>query len=79
MDWTSYHRLSDIYSYLTYLANSFPQIVTLIDIGWSYEGRPLYVVRISSASSPDTKPAIWIDGGKVQRQSHLHPVLFKRK
>ncbi|KZS15411.1 Carboxypeptidase B [Daphnia magna] len=68
MDWTSYHRLSDIYSYLTYLANSFPQIVTLIDIGWSYEGRPLYVVRISSASSPDTKPAIWIDGGIHARE-----------
>lgn len=66
MDWNSFHRLTDIYDYLTYLENTYPQIVKLIKIGWSYEGRPLYVVRISSASSPDTNPAIWIDGGKVQ-------------
>ncbi|XP_045030537.1 carboxypeptidase B-like [Daphnia magna] len=62
MDWSSFHRLIDIYDYLTYLENTYPQIVKLIKIGWSYEGRPLYVVRISSASSPDTNPAIWIDG-----------------
>ncbi|KAI9553945.1 hypothetical protein GHT06_019216 [Daphnia sinensis] len=68
MDWTSFHRLSDIYSYLTYLADNFPDIVKLINIGWSYESRPLYVVRISSASSPDTMPAIWIDGGIHARE-----------
>ncbi|XP_059351453.1 carboxypeptidase B-like [Daphnia carinata] len=68
MDWTSFHRLSDIYDYLTYLAKTYPQIVKLINIGWSYEGRPLYVVRISSASSPDTNPAIWIDGGIHARE-----------
>ncbi|XP_057376151.1 carboxypeptidase B-like [Daphnia carinata] len=61
MDWTSYHRLGDIYDYLAYLTDTYPQFVTLIDIGRSYEGRPLYVVRISSAASPDTNPAIWID------------------
>lgn len=61
MDWKSYHRLSDIYGYLTYLSTTYPKLVQLIKIGTSYEGRPLYVVRISNSAS--TKPAIWIDGG----------------
>lgn len=64
MDWTSYHRLDDIYGYLDYLADKYPKIVQLINIGASYENRKLYVVHISHPSSiPDTKPAIWIDAG----------------
>lgn len=63
MDWTSYHRLDDIYGYLKYLADTYPKLVRLIDIGTSYEDRPLYVVRISNSSSPDTQPAVWIDAG----------------
>lgn len=63
MDWTSYHRLDDIYGYLTYLAMVYPNLVNLINIGTSYENRTLYVVRISNATAPDTQPAVWIDGG----------------
>ncbi|XP_046451315.1 carboxypeptidase B-like isoform X2 [Daphnia pulex] len=67
MDWNSYHRIDDIYGYLNYLADSFPRLVQLVSIGSSFEGRPLYVVRISSSSS-GTKPAIWIDGGIHARE-----------
>ncbi len=62
MDWNSYHRIDDIYGYLNYLADTYPRLVQLVSIGSSFEGRPLYVVRISSSSS-GTNPAIWIDGG----------------
>lgn len=62
MDWNSYHRVEDIYGYLNYLADTYPRLVQLTSIGSSSEGRPLYVVRISSSSS-GSKPAIWIDGG----------------
>lgn len=65
MDWNSYHRLDDIYGYLSYLAETYPQIIQLTSIGSSSEGRPLQVARISTNSSSVSKPAIWIDGGLV--------------
>ena len=65
MTWTSYHRLSDIYGYMNYLAVTYPSLVSLINIGTSYEKRPLYVLRISNSSSPGEKPAIWIDAGRL--------------
>ena len=67
MDWTSYHRAEDIYGYLNYLADKYPQNFQLISIGSSSGGLPLYVGRISSASSGSkpAKPAIWIDGGNI--------------
>nr|CAH0111029.1 unnamed protein product [Daphnia galeata] len=61
MSWTQYHRLNEIYDYLSYLADTYPCLVQLINIGTSYEGRPLYVVHISNSTSAHT-PAIWIDG-----------------
>lgn len=73
MDWNSYHRVDDIYGYLNYLADTYPRLVQLVSVGSSYEGRPLYVVRISSSSS-GTKPAIWIDGGKNKKQTFEYHV-----
>lgn len=67
MDWISYHRLDDIYGYLNYLAATYPNLVELINIGTSYENRSLYLVRISNATTPDSQPAVWIDGGIVYR------------
>ncbi len=65
MNWTSYHRLGDIYGYMSYLNATYPGLVSLINIGASYEKRPLYVLQISNSSTSrnGTKPAIWIDGG----------------
>ncbi|XP_046452056.1 carboxypeptidase B-like [Daphnia pulex] len=68
MDWTSYHRLGDIYGYMSYLNATYPGLVSLINIGSSYEKRPLYVLRISNSSCNATKPAIWIDGGIHARE-----------
>ncbi|XP_032784983.2 carboxypeptidase B [Daphnia magna] len=68
MDWISYHRLNNIYAFLTYLNTTYPKLVQLINIGSSYEKRPLYVIRISNSSSPGTRPAIWIDGGIHARE-----------
>ncbi|KAI9553884.1 hypothetical protein GHT06_019154 [Daphnia sinensis] len=68
MDWISYHRLIDIYNFMTYLNTTYPKLVQLTQIGTSYEKRPLYVLRISNSSSPGTRPAIWIDGGFHARE-----------
>ncbi|PNF39401.1 Carboxypeptidase B [Cryptotermes secundus] len=66
MTWQSYHRLADIHGYLDYLAQTYPQLVSLQTIGSSVEGRPLKVLKISSGSPG--RPAIWIDGGIHARE-----------
>lgn len=66
MTWQSYHPLADIHGYLDYLAQTYPQFVTLQTIGTSVEGRPLKVLKISS-NRPGS-PAIWIDGGIHARE-----------
>lgn len=47
MEWNSYHRLEDIHDYLDYLAETYPNVCSVVTIGYSIEGRPLKV----SASS----------------------------
>jgi hypothetical protein len=62
MTWQSYHPLADINGYLDYLAQTYPQYVSLQTIGTSVEGRALKVLKISSNRAGS--PAIWIDGGE---------------
>ncbi|XP_076285715.1 carboxypeptidase B isoform X1 [Lasioglossum baleicum] len=66
MEWTSYHRLDDIHTYLDYLAETFPGVCSVVSIGNSVEGRPLKVLRISNGK-PNV-PALWIDGGIHARE-----------
>ncbi|KAI5712610.1 hypothetical protein M8J75_009829 [Diaphorina citri] len=66
MTFHKYHRMEDIHGYLDYLAQTYPQLVTLTDIGRSLEGRPLRLVKISSGV-PNAK-AFWIDGGIHARE-----------
>merc|ERR1712135_269937 len=58
MDWTEYHPIEDIHSYLTYLETTY-DFVTLETIGQSYEGS-------------GNKPAMWIDGGIHAREWITH-------
>lgn len=46
MTWFRYHEYEDITRYLDYLQHNFPNIVELIHIGRSFEGRPLVVVKV---------------------------------
>ncbi|KAG5343265.1 CBPB Carboxypeptidase, partial [Acromyrmex heyeri] len=67
MEWTSYHDINDIYGYLDYLANTYPDVCSVQSIGKSIEGQPLKVLRISNGKTKNT-PAIWIDGGIHARE-----------
>lgn len=51
---------------MLYLRHEYPEIVKLITIGKSAEGRPLKLVKISfmKPNNNVVKQAIWIDGGK---------------
>ncbi|XP_075211067.1 carboxypeptidase B-like isoform X1 [Lycorma delicatula] len=66
LTWQRYHRYSDHQDYMNYLQNNFPDLVSIIDIGNSVEGRSIKVIKISSGQ-PGAK-AMWIDGGTHARE-----------
>lgn len=47
MNWTEYHNTSVIYEWIEGLQKDFPGIVSVINIGQSYEGTPIKLVKIS--------------------------------
>lgn len=66
MDWTSYHPLEDMYSYLDYLETTF-DFVTTESIGKSYEGTDMRLAKVCKGGCGN-KPAMWIDGGIHARE-----------
>ncbi|KAK0093767.1 hypothetical protein PV326_012716 [Microctonus aethiopoides] len=66
MEWTRYHRLDDIYGYIDYLAETYPDICSSMAIGTSFEGRPMKLLRISNGER--NAPAVWIDSGIHARE-----------
>jgi hypothetical protein len=64
LTWQNYHRIEDINGYLDYLATTYPNIVQVISIGNSIEGRPINLVKISSSTTSAATPAFFIDGGR---------------
>ena len=64
MDWRRYHRLKDIYDYLYHLQRFYPHLVQVIDIGKTVQRRPMLVVKIGT-QHVSSKPAIFIEGGKI--------------
>ena len=74
LDKTKYHTWDEVNAYLNDVAND-PQlsdIVELMQIGTSREGRPLWVLRISkegiAGKDPDVKPAAFIMGAHHARE-----------
>jgi hypothetical protein len=74
LDKTTYHTWEEVDAYLQAVADDpqFSDIVALIPIGNSREGKPLRVLRISkegiSGKEPDTKPAAFIMGAHHARE-----------
>ncbi|XP_038667990.1 carboxypeptidase A1-like [Scyliorhinus canicula] len=62
----TYHTLDEIYSWMDSLAVEFPGLVEKQQIGTSFEGRPLYVLKFSTGGTG--RPAIWIDSGIHARE-----------
>ncbi|XP_063786523.1 carboxypeptidase A1-like [Pseudophryne corroboree] len=63
--YSTYHTLDEIYSWIDSLVMEYPKLVSKIDIGQSYEGRPIYALKFSTGGN---KPAIWIDTGIHARE-----------
>ncbi|CAM4482297.1 unnamed protein product [Lepidochelys olivacea] len=65
-NYASYHTLDEIYNFMDLLVAANPNLVSKIQIGNSYEGRPLYVLKFSTGGTK--RPAIWIDTGIHSRE-----------
>ncbi|XP_039617314.1 carboxypeptidase A1-like [Polypterus senegalus] len=65
-DYANYHTLEEIYNWMDELASEYPHLVTKEQIGSSYEGRPLYILKFSTGGN--NRPSIWIDTGIHSRE-----------
>ncbi|XP_048481564.1 uncharacterized protein LOC105380091 [Plutella xylostella] len=60
MDWTNYHRLDVIYDFMHGLAQEYPDLCSVCDIGMTSEGRPIKLLKISNGEPTNT--GVWLDG-----------------
>uniref|UniRef100_A0A8C3NXB9 Peptidase M14 domain-containing protein n=1 Tax=Cyanoderma ruficeps TaxID=181631 RepID=A0A8C3NXB9_9PASS len=65
-DFASYHTLDEIYDWMDFLVEEHPNLVSKIQIGKSYENRPLYVLKFSTGGT--NRSAIWVDTGTHSRE-----------
>ncbi|KAM9332038.1 carboxypeptidase A6 [Pholidichthys leucotaenia] len=66
-DYEVYHSLEEIQSWMFAMNRTHSDLVDTFSIGKSYEGRPLYVLRLGKRSRPQKK-AVWIDCGVHARE-----------
>nr|XP_026495764.1 uncharacterized protein LOC113400423 [Vanessa tameamea] len=66
INWTEYHRLSVIHSFLDDLEYDFPSICTVGVIGNSIEGRKLKILKVSNSNASNS--AVWMDAGIHARE-----------
>lgn len=65
MDWNHYFHLQTIHAWLDDLAIKYKNIVTIIDVGKSYEGLPLKGIKLSHRTN---NTAVFIEGGIHARE-----------
>ncbi|XP_051975121.1 carboxypeptidase A4 [Xyrauchen texanus] len=75
----AYHTLDEIYSFMDTLVASHPNLVSKVQIGNSYENRPMYALKFSTGGV--NRPAIWVDAGIHAREwvSQASAVWFANK
>ncbi|NXY90529.1 CBPA6 Carboxypeptidase, partial [Alcedo cyanopectus] len=62
-----YHSLEEIQSWMLHLNKTHPDLVHLFSVGESYEGRPLFVLKLGRRTRP-SKKAVWMDCGIHARE-----------
>ncbi|CAO2603054.1 Carboxypeptidase A1, partial [Lemmus lemmus] len=65
-NYATYHTLDEIYEFIDLLVAENPELVSKIQIGNTFEGRPIYVLKFSTGGT--NRPAIWIDTGIHSRE-----------
>ncbi|XP_072513616.1 carboxypeptidase A6 [Salminus brasiliensis] len=66
-DYEVYHPLEEIQDWMFEMNRTHPHLVDLFSIGRSYEGRPLYVLKLGNRKRHHKK-AMWIDCGVHARE-----------
>ncbi|KTG41820.1 hypothetical protein cypCar_00015128 [Cyprinus carpio] len=69
-NFAAYHDLETIYNFMDTLVASHSNLITKVNIGSTYENRPMYVLKFSTGG--EKKPAIWIDAGIHAREWISH-------
>ncbi|XP_040269363.1 carboxypeptidase A1-like [Bufo bufo] len=64
-NYATYHTFDEINNFIDTLVAENPGFVSKIEIGRSYEGRPLNVLKFSTGAN---RPAFWIDTGIHSRE-----------
>lgn len=64
-DWDHYFHYQTIHAWLEDLANKFKNIVSIIDIGQSYDGLPLKGIKLSHSTN---NTAVFVEGGIHARE-----------
>ena len=68
-DYSKYHSLEEITEWMDTLVKDYPDLVSLVDVGMSFEGRTITAVKFTGkAGSNETKPGLWLDGGIHSRE-----------
>ncbi len=55
-----YHTVTEMYVQLQQWAAAYPQLAQLIEIGRSYENRPLYALRLTNKATGQNKPVLFV-------------------
>ncbi|RVE41479.1 hypothetical protein evm_013866 [Chilo suppressalis] len=75
MSWDTYYRHAEINDYIDKIGEEYPELVTVINAGLSYEGRQIKYVRISTTRFENLrKPVIVIDAAVHAREWVTPPV-----
>ncbi|XP_045710706.1 carboxypeptidase O [Phyllostomus hastatus] len=65
--YNKYHRMEEIYQWMSQISEKYPDVVTQRFLGMTYETRPMYYLKISQPSD-NTKKIIWMDCGIHARE-----------
>ncbi|XP_043965885.1 carboxypeptidase O [Gambusia affinis] len=66
-DYFQYHPMEEISSWMSQMAKQYPDVVTIVDYGKSYENRTISLMRIGLKTDAKKK-AIWMDCGIHARE-----------
>lgn len=65
-NYAAYHTLEEIYAWMDTFVTSNPGLVSKMQIGTTFENRPIYVLRFSTGGI--NRPAIWMNSGIHARE-----------
>lgn len=62
--WNRYYTYSELLQHMQTLQQAYPNYIDLVEIGESFEGRPLRVMILTDKATGNhtAKPAMWVDG-----------------